>query len=492
MNAGTHRLLRGAAFGCLLFLTINQVPAQDQSYSTVRPISGELKAAVYPFTMPFTNLVQMTRWNWDDRSGVCGPGGCGDAACMEGACAKPCCPCGPAGRFWARADYLLWWSRGAGVPPLVTTGSPNDPVPGALGQPNTEILFGGRTYNGDARHQYRFQFGYWLGDCRRWAIQADWLDLGQSNANFSASSEGSPILTRPFYDVLRQLEAVEIIAYPGVAEGQVDARVSNSFHSAGANLRRNLRCCFSECGSCETSCETKTSCTDALSCWRLDLIGGYRHYSLEDGVTLREQITLLEGQGGHVAGTRFDVRDSFRSRNEFHGGEIGLIAQRFRGRWSFEFLAKLAMGNNRQVVTIDGQTIIHVPGQMQLAHGGGPRGFAPANSVVPANTQVTHRGGLLALENTNIGVYERNDFALIPQFGFEVGYQLTQCSRVYMGYDLLLWWNVKRAGNHIDPRVNTSFMPPQIAPGGEPLPEFAWRSTDFWAQGLNLGWETRF
>src|SRR2546422_2933072 len=48
-------------------------------------------------------------------------------------------PCAP--RFWARAEYLYWWVSGDPVPPLATLGSPADPVPGALGQPGTTVLF---------------------------------------------------------------------------------------------------------------------------------------------------------------------------------------------------------------------------------------------------------------------------------------------------------------------------------------------------------------
>ncbi|MDY0169435.1 MAG: BBP7 family outer membrane beta-barrel protein [Thermoguttaceae bacterium] len=466
MASAAHRLLLGMAFCCLVLGTTAKLGAQSLAYNTIQPAPKVLKEAVYPFFLPLSYFVQMTRWDWEGGPGVCGPGGCGDPACTNPECRRPCCPCGPEGQFWARADYLVWWTRGTNVPALVTTGSPTDPVPGALDQPNTEILFGERAYNGDARHQYRFQLGYWLGHCRRWAIQGDWLDLGQSSSGFSDASAGNPLLGRPFFDVLRDIEAVQMIAFPGFAEGQVDASVSSGFHSAGASFRRNLICGFADAGTPDGG---TTLAAGDVPCGRMDLMAGYRHYALYDAVTVHAHSTLLQGVNGYVAGTQFDIRDSFRSRNEFHGAELGLITQRYHGRWSFEFLAKLAMGSNHQTVAIDGQTVVTVPGQAPSPQG----------------------GGLLALDNTNIGTYRRNDFALIPQFNFEIGYQLTTRSRVYVGYDLLLWWHVKRAGNHIDPRVNTSYMPPP-APVGDPLPEFAWRSTDFWAQGFNLGWELRF
>ncbi len=443
MAAGANRLLLGTVLCCLVFVATDTVRAQGEVYNTILPVPEALKEAVYPFTMPFTNLVKMTRWNWDG----CGPDCSG---CPE--CQRACCPAGPEGRLWARTDYLMWSTSGAQVPVLVSSGALSDPVP------NTQTLFGGRGYNDDIRHQYRFRLGYWFGDCRRWAIQSDWLDLGTNSTEYSASSSGSPILTRPFYDVLRELDAVQVIAYPNLAEGSVNVRVADSFHSAGASFRRNLFCRT----ACGDGCDTDGA--------RLDLFGGYRHYRLADSVVLGEHVTLLQGSGGHEAGTQFDLQDAFHSSNEFHGAEIGLVLQRFRGRWSFEAMGKLAIGANRQTVTIDGQTIITPPGQ----------------------PSVLHSGGLLALDGTNINTYRRDSCAVIPQFGLEVGYQLTRHSRVYFGYDFLLWTDVKRAGDHIDTRVNTSYMPPATSPGGAAVPAFAWQNADFWAQGVNFGYEVRF
>src|SRR4051794_26651198 len=46
-------------------------------------------------------------------------------------------------RFQISVGYSLMWLRGAGFPPLVTSGDILDPVPGALKQPGTTILSNG-------------------------------------------------------------------------------------------------------------------------------------------------------------------------------------------------------------------------------------------------------------------------------------------------------------------------------------------------------------
>ena len=53
--------------------------------------------------------------------------------------------CGPPGRVWLRADYLMWFTTGTRLPPLVTTSPQGTPAnqAGVLGAPGTTILFGG-------------------------------------------------------------------------------------------------------------------------------------------------------------------------------------------------------------------------------------------------------------------------------------------------------------------------------------------------------------
>src|SRR5689334_22841811 len=53
----------------------------------------------------------------------------------------------PPNRLWFSADYLLWWIRDSHLPPLVTTSSSTALNAGALGGPDTHVLFGGETEN---------------------------------------------------------------------------------------------------------------------------------------------------------------------------------------------------------------------------------------------------------------------------------------------------------------------------------------------------------
>jgi hypothetical protein len=126
------------------------------------------------------------------------------------------------------------------------------------------------------------------------------------------------------------------------------------------------------------------------------------------------------------------------------------------------------MGNTHQTATIGGQTVVSTPGQ-------------------PVQT---YNAGFLAL-GTNSGTYERDVFTMIPQFGAEVGYQLGCNWRVYVGYNIIYWGDVWRAGEQVDLNVDPRNVPP-VQSGGLPFPAFPGRSTSFWAQGINVGTEFRF
>jgi hypothetical protein len=61
-----------------------------------------------------------------------------------------------------------------------------------------------------------------------------------------------------------------------------------------------------------------------------------------------------------------------------------------------------------------------------------------------------------------------------------------------VGYSLIYWTRVVRAGEQIDLSLNPNFLPdePETATiAGAQRPAFAWQETSLWAQGFNLGLE---
>jgi hypothetical protein len=362
----------------------------------------------------------------------------------------------PPGRVWLRADYLMWFTSGMDLPPLVTTGP--------LGSQGVETLYGDRIVNNDGRSGYRTTIGTWLGACRVWGVEFDYLNLGERAGNYDRASTGSPILARPYFNVQTGQQDFSPVAYPNAYTGAISIEAKDYFQSGGALLSYNLcssNSCGDACDSCGEMCGGGCGMPLLYGC-RTDLLVGFRYYNLRDRIHIRDNGTNLR------TGETWSSYDDFGADNDFYGSDLGLRTRMHRGRWSLEILTKIAMGNNHRTVRIDGQT------------------------TVAGTTVNQYPIGTLALPNppANIGTYQSDSVTLIPQLGLEIGFQLNCHWRSYLGYNLLYWGSVARAADQIDMNVDPRNQ--SLQPSGLPFPSYTNRTTGFWAQGVNLGLERRF
>jgi Putative beta barrel porin-7 (BBP7) len=367
-------------------------------------------------------------------------------AAWSGGCPK----CYRAGEcFWMQGEVLLWWLRPGGLPPLVTTSPAGTPETsaGVLGTSGTSVLVGDQSVNGGVRAGVRATVGAWLDCDAHCGIEGYFLALNGQGRNFALTSGGDPILARPVLNAATGLPDAQLVAFPGVVSGSVAVSShSGGLLGAGALFRHNL-CC--------------TPCT------RLDALVGYRFLRYDDDLNVDENLTPVGPL--FVPGTNILVSDRFSARNEFHGADLGLEAQRRRGPWSVDLLAKVALGNLRRDVTIDGTTVTSVPG-------------------VPS---VVNTGGLLA-QSSNIGRFRSDTFTAVPELGLNVGYQVTPRARLYVGYTLLWLPDMARAADQVDLTVNPGLIPPATGPALPARPRFEQHDTGIWVQGLNFGMAFRF
>jgi hypothetical protein len=408
------------------------------------PVDGEVVPASFQQAMPaqFDGMVV------DPGQSTCGVvGACDVPMSAPGMC------CG-APWIWGRAEYLLWWTSGMSVPPLVTT-SPDGTVweeAGVLGQPDTEILFGDARLAVGAQSGGRFTLGMWFdpGKCR--GLEATYMMLGEGTERFEQSSEGDPILARPFFNTATGEQDALVVAFDGndvagdphVLHGSILVGAKTRLQGAEVIYRRSL---FQQCES------------------RLDFLLGYQFNRLEDELLIEQEFTV-EDDPIVVAGTTVELFDLFDTRNDFHGAQLGLVFRERVGRWSTEMSMKLGLGNTHSQVVIDGSKITTTPG-------------ADPDPVAE---------GLLARE-TNIGVYEQDQFTMIPELGVTLGYDITCGLRATFGYTFVYWSKVARPGDQIDLNV---FLPQPNDTREAEHPEFSWVTTDFWAQGLRFGLDYRF
>ncbi len=353
--------------------------------------------------------------------------------------------------LYIRGDYLLWWGKGFWAPPLVTTSDLGTSAgnAGVLGLASTSVLYPNSNLAGGANSGGRLRLGYWFDPCDTAAVEATYFGFGTANSNFSASDANYPILARPYVNVEDGSVGNDaaLVAYPNLYTGNVQVTGSSSLQSVQVIFRHAI------CRGCD---------------WRVDWLAGWRYNRLKDSLVISDARETL---GTEVANEMVSRWDSFSTRNYFNGVELGLISEVRRGRWWLETRTTLSLGNNRAVVTIDGQstTVTQV-------------GAAQQTTTIPA--------GLLA-QSTNIGSYTNDDFAIVPQIGLNLGWEIRPGWWATFGYNFMYWSRVARPGDQIDTDLNLSQVPPGSLVG-LPRPAFLGAITDYWAQGMNFGLAYRY
>jgi len=349
---------------------------------------------------------------------------------------------------WIDAEYLLWWSKQRFIPPLATTspdGTPENEA-GHLGGLTTTILFGDELIGENPDSGFRFSTGKWLDQRKTLGIGGRYYTVNNQDAYFKSSSiNSSPILTRPFFNTETNDQDALLVAYPGRSHGHISIIAENELRGFDFFLRKLLIAGYGN---------------------RLDLIGGYQNSRIKDSVDVRD--TLISDDPTLIPlGSQIETQDFFEVRNQFDGGFVGFMASAEDGCLSWRMLGKIAFGNMNQQANISGSTTSSVPGA--------------GSSSDPF--------GLLALPS-NIGSFDRDEFAMVPELNVSVGYNVTNNFKLTLGYSFIYWTEVALAGDMIDTTINPSQLSGPLA--GPARPSTSLASDGFWYSGLSLGGNLRF
>jgi hypothetical protein len=141
---------------------------------------------------------------------------------------------------------------------------------------------------------------------------------------------------------------------------------------------------------------------------------------------------------------------------------------------SVEFDFKLAMGATNEELSIAGSQL---------------RTFANSSTA-------SYTGGLLALPS-NIGQYNRDVFAQVPELDLKIAYEATKHLSLSVGFSTLYWNRIARAGEQIDREVDITQIPNfPLAAGSEPTglgrPGVPFTQSDLWVMGISLGVEVKW
>jgi hypothetical protein len=384
------------------------------------------------------------------------------ASCETDFCTTKC---------WASAEYLLWWIKDAPLPfPLVTTGSPATGNPGAPNAGGVPFLTGSGVSYG-ALSAMRVSAGTWLDDDGALGVEASGFWLPKQTKTYRANSDanGNPVIAFRYQDppvggAAPVEDAFQASLPPGNGAG------AGPFAGGVAVVSRT-----------ELWGGEANGALGLIECrgFHLQALAGFRYVDLTESLSLQLHSTAIDGGTVPFEGGMFGPPstitsiDSFHTRNQFYGGQLGL-------RTEFNFCrifvcgtGKIALGANHEEVNIFG------------------------TSTLSNSSLITVSGGQFA-GPSNIGRRKHDDFAVIPEVDLKVGYQITNWMRAFVGYDFLYISRVVRPGSQVDEVVDDRTNPvnPGFVPGTNPasvsFPRPLFQQTDFWAQGFTFGLEFRF
>ena len=107
-------------------------------------------------------------------------------------------------RFWARAELLLGRVKETPMPlPLLTTGSAKDAIPGAIGQPNTQVLQGNNGIGFKLFVGSTFALGGWIDADNILGVEGSGFVLEHrvNRVYTTSDNSGNPFMALPYFNV---------------------------------------------------------------------------------------------------------------------------------------------------------------------------------------------------------------------------------------------------------------------------------------------------
>jgi len=337
--------------------------------------------------------------------------------------------------LWTEFEFLYWNVKDfPKVIPLVKSG--------------TETVLGGKKIHEGTRSGGRFTVGYWADDCHTIAAEARYFFLPEGSNRHDVRSIPNQTLTIPFFDVTIQGESSTNLSLENVFRGKARLEVENKIQGAELNgiytfysmPRRNI------VG-----------------------IGGLRWIYFSDRLNFTTSSPLLA-----VPDDVFKTKDSFATRNNFFGAQIGFDASYHFECFALNLRALIAAGAVHTTSAINGKLL--------------------TNDFTPKVKK--YEGGYFALP-TNIGHKSRTQFCYIPEVDVKFVYNANACFSVFVGYTGIYVSDVVWASGTMSRKLNPSQSVaitdnPNADLLGPKNPKTHFGSESVWVQGLNLGFDWRY
>jgi hypothetical protein len=383
-------------------------------------------------------------------------------------------------RFYGGFEYLNWWVKGAPLSvPLVSTGPIETTHHGLLGPPaengaDSTVLYGAPhapaqggndVQNFPSAPGVKVNAGYWLDEQRRVAIEGSAFYLGSQSAGFTAQGDanGNPILGIPVHNSITYNIGTMLI-FPGedslpfsLPDNPNRAR-ANGIITGGIGITNTETFWGADVKGAVTLYRDPT--------WELAGLAGFRYLSLSEGFGLTTDIVGVTGPYVGQSGVAFD---KFKTSNRFYGATFGLRGGVHLGPWFAELTAQIGPGVSNQMVDVTG--------------GFTSVNFAPLGSGPE---------GVFA-QPANEGRRTASRFAFATDSELKVGYAVSENIRLSLAYEHIYYSSVVRPTDQIDRNIPKGQTFLQAAPTiSTTSPARLFKTTSFYAQGLNVGIEFRF
>lgn len=390
--------------------------------------------------------------------------------------------------FWVRGEFIIWDVKSQPIPvPLLTKGSFSDAIPGAIGEPRTHIELGHENFDLTWQTGVRVTIGSWFNENQQMGLEASYLlspDIKKDRFRDTSGLPGSDNFAVPIFDVTGIFglngipgETVFLLAGPLDGEpgffGHFRLEVSTRLEGAEFNGIARLY---------------NWDCEDV----HLDLLGGFRWFQLSEYLKFDGETNSVPQFTGPAA--FFNFKDRFRTLNNLFACQFGLRLLYNFCQWHFEGTVKLGAGKMYQHARIHGSSRTS-------------NGNVFFETLGTAGTKL--EGGIFT-QPTNIGTYDKKGkWAPLIETDLQIGYHFTDFLEVFVGYSFIWFDHVIRPGDLIDRKINTTETTlaeasretvgvgtgpipfgtsgPAPLPRGRKVPKARFKTTEFWAQGLNIG-----
>jgi hypothetical protein len=367
------------------------------------------------------------------------------------------------------ADYLVWKVHSTTVPPITLIHSVPFFIPALGGTTNLDFvntiqLPTGLELDYPGRSGVLLKAGAWLDD--RWGVEATYFQIEERKAGSAVSATDVLNINTPFFTTFSS-------PIPGAPAGTPP--VFSTIPSTLPGIITVNAAAVGEPNVYGAELSIRHAGINFGGCFKFQCLAGFRFVNADEFLNVTDSVSIVP-TGPLIVGSSIVVLpntlgvttfDHIGTQNRFYGAQVGGSVEGCWGNFFVNGTAKFAVGAVDEHVNI-----------------------ASATSFVGGGTQP---GGALT-SALDVGNHSRVQASILTDVGFNVGYQICDHCRAYVGYSLIYMPDLVRPGAQVGTALSTTHVTfaGTTTTAGIPQSAFRFSETELTLQGLNFGLEFRY